>query len=119
MLTKRQIYYLDILNKMFPYGTPYEELAFYNSKPGIEINFPEFAEICRSLEESKHIRNLNINGQDVVEDLEITHLGRNYHELQKLSSRERWLERLTGFVIGVFSGIITSVAIALVRGLLS
>ncbi len=47
--------------------------------------------------------------------IRLTHEGRHYKEIRHLTVREKWLERLWGFLSGVVVGILIQIALSLLK----
>lgn len=91
---------LDALLSLSPEYQPFDNFSFYNHPVCMEMNYDAIAEICRSLDDKKYIRDLKIDDTETIHSLVITQMGRNYKEYQRLEKRERWRERAWGFVSG-------------------
>ena len=99
LLTSKQSEILDLLCSMTSDYQKFDEFAFYNHPLCAGMQYDSIAEICRSLEEEKYIRDLNIDTEETVRFLVVTHKGRNYKEYQRIEKRERWKERFCGAIV--------------------
>lgn len=118
MLTHNQVFILDLLISLMPYGTEFSTSRLYASIPDNKLDFDEVADICSSLESIDCISDLKIGTTGIVENLRLTYAGRNYEELQKLEHMERNKENLIGIKRGILYTIIGEAAILLLSALL-